>query len=130
MSKSDENRRQLFATLTEAGGRLRVRNALNPALWLCGVIGVPCLFCLGFAAKPSPIIPILLCCVVGVALFPFVFLLLTDPDRLQSEEYQLRNRTPDLIEEKGNSKAIDATVVDVISQPDFSALPEDGKEAK
>jgi hypothetical protein len=93
LEASDERRERLITTLTEAGGRLRVRNALNPILWLSGVTVPPCLIVLGWAKEPPLVIPIVLCCVVATALFGFLWLLFFDRDRLQSEEYNIRRQT-------------------------------------
>lgn len=124
MEASDERRETLFAKLTETGGRLRVRNALNPILWLCGLIAVPCFAVLAWNPTPHFIVPIILAVVVGTAILGFLFLLLFDRDRLHSEEYLIKNRTLDLIEDKGSRKAIDAATVTAISQADFLALPD------
>jgi hypothetical protein len=66
----------------------------------------------------------ILCAVVGTALISYLWLLLFDRDRLHSEEYLIRSRTLELIEEKGSRKAIDAATVQAISQTEFLALPE------
>jgi hypothetical protein len=124
MEATEEKRGRLFTSLTESGGRLRVRNALNPILWLCGVIAVPCVIALSWNKDAHQAISVILYCVVGVTLIAFLYLLFHDPDRLQSEEFLLRSRTIDLIEEKGSKKAIDAATVQAISQTDFLSLTE------
>ena len=128
MEASEERRETLFTKLTESGGRLRVKNALNPILWLCGLVAVPSFAVLTWNSKPHIIVPILLCTVVGTAVIGFLYLLFFDRDRLQSEEYLIQNRTLDLIEEKGSRKAIDAATVAAISQTDFLALPNESEE--
>jgi hypothetical protein len=45
-----------------------------------------------------------------------------DPDRLQSESFQLRKQALELIEEKGSLAIIDASSIEVISNPDLPAL--------
>jgi hypothetical protein len=127
---SEEKRERLISSLSEAGGRLRVRGALNPVLWLCGVVAVPCIICLSWSSNPPLAITIILYGVVGVALVGFLYLLFVDPDRLQSEDFILRKRTLDLIEEKGSKKAIDAATVQAISQTEFLALPEAQEDSK
>ena len=127
METSEQKRERLMATLTDAGGRLRVRGALNPILWLCGVVAVPCIFALSWSSHPSPLIGIVLCAVVGTALIGFLWLLFFDRERLQSEDFIIRSRTIDLIEQKGSNKAIDAATVNAISQDDFLALPNSEK---
>ncbi len=124
MNLLDENRERILTNLTESGGRLRVRNALNPILWLCGLVAIPCLATLGWAKTPHWLVSAVLCAVVGTAIFGFLFLLFFDRERLQSEDYLIRSRTLDLIEEKGSKSAIDAATVQAISQDEFLALPE------
>lgn len=123
MQGTEETRSELIAKLTEAGGRLRVRGALNPILWLCGVVAIPCIAALCWNKDAPPIIAWILVAVVGTALLGFLWLLFFDRDRLQSEEYLLRSRTLELMEEKGSKKAIDAATVEAISQTEFYALP-------
>ena len=120
----EERREALITRLTESGGRLRVRNALNPILWLCALITMPCFAVLIWNPDPPLAVSILLLSVVGTALLAFIFLLIFDRDRLQSEEYLIKSRTLDLIEEKGSKRAIDAATVHAISQNEFLALPE------
>jgi hypothetical protein len=111
--------------------RVAVKSALNPALWICGLISVPATFSLGFAPNPSWVHITLALGPVVVALFSFLFFMFRDPDRLQSESFQLRKQALEIIEEKGSFAVIDATTMEVISNPDLPALPlpreEDGE---
>ena len=101
----------------ESGGRLRVQSALNPALWLCGIISVPSLMVAGYSANPPPWIIWLVIGPVLVASAGFIFLLLVDRDKLQSEDYQLRKKSLELIEQKGmNGPIIDETAVIISPQ--------------
>ena len=120
----------LVSSLREAGGQLRIRNALNPILWLCGVVAVPCIAALCWSKDAPVAISVVLYSVVAVALVGFLYLLFRDPDRLQSEEYLLRSRTLDLIEEKGSKKALDAATVKLVSRMDFLAMPDGGEDRK
>lgn len=102
---------------------ISVKSALNPVLWVCGLISVPAMIALGFMPNPSWVHITLAVAPVGVALFSFLFLMFRDPDRLQSESFQLRKQALELIEEKGSLSPIDATTIEVISNPDLPALP-------
>jgi hypothetical protein len=102
---------------SEYGGQLRVKSALNPILWLCGIIGTPCILSITWQKEPSWVLISLLFMVVLTAIGSFIYFVIVDPDRLQSEEYQLRRKTLELIEESGDLNAIDARLVDVISEP-------------
>lgn len=83
---------------------IRVRNALNPLLWVIGLTTPLCLLTivlvsaevirlavLGFAALP-----------VIVALIAYILLLIRDPDRLQSEDYRLRQTALQIIRRKAS----------------------------
>jgi len=108
--------------------RVSVKNALNPVLWVCGLISVPAAVTLGFAPNSSWVHVTLALAPVAVALFSFLFFMFRDPDRLQSESFQLRKQALELIEEKGSLSVIDASSIEVISNPDFHALPAPSKE--
>jgi ABC-type bacteriocin/lantibiotic exporter with double-glycine peptidase domain len=91
-----------------------VRTALNPLLWLVGLT-TPAAFILaaligdqfirlillGFAAIP-----------VVATLVAYVIFMFRDPDRLQSEEYRIRQRALQILYKKGGSTEI----VDVAKQ--------------
>ena len=111
------------ARLSEAIGRISVKSALNPILWLCGLVDIPGLALVPFL-KPVPTwFPYLVLAPPIAAVLGFLFLLVFDRGRLQSENYQLRDRVLDLIEEKGDIRVIDADTIAVISNPDLPALP-------
>ena len=107
--------------LTEAGGQLKVKSALNPALWLCAIVSGPTIvivMVLLLANKTIPswlividLIPIT-CAAVG-----FLYLLFFNPDKLQSEDYQLRKQTLELIQEKGDKFPILGTSIVSIANP-------------
>lgn len=103
---TEDRREQITRRLGDVGGRLRVKSALNPVLWLCAVVTVPAISFASYAEGP----PWLLVCLVVIAFVPlllaglgFVVLLLRDPDKLQSEDYQIRKRTLEMIGEKGGN---------------------------
>jgi len=89
-------------------GVVRVRSALNPFLW-CFVFTVAFLFaayflrddpvtkygCLALAALP-----------LAVALGVGIFFALKDPDRLQSEEYVIRQRELRIYEQGAGAKIV------------------------
>jgi hypothetical protein len=94
----------------EAGGRLKVRSAVNPMLWLCAIITTPAL--LAFALRPNSSRWLLVFAVApeAAAIIGYLFLMVFDRDYLQSEEFQLRKMEIERIEEKGKP-AIDAASV-------------------
>lgn len=95
----------------EAGGRLKVRSALNPILWLCGIITMPGLIVCGVMRQPPNWLLALSFAPVITAILGFFFLLLFDRDKLQSEEYQIKKLQIEMIEEKGKPP-IEASEID------------------
>ena len=89
---SDKTRSQLVSATVEAGGRLRICNAMNPLLWLSGLIAVPCIVALSLGKEPSLSLSVCLFLTVVVALFSYLYLLTRDPERLHSGEFLVRGR--------------------------------------
>ncbi|WP_336341665.1 hypothetical protein [Pseudomonas atacamensis] len=85
----------------ESGERIKVKNAFNPVLWMCGIISAPTL---GYGAY-NPELPIWLivvgCAPVAVALYSYVYFMHNDADRLHSEEFQIQKRTIEMAQQKG-----------------------------
>lgn len=121
---------QILSKAVEAGGRLTVKSALNPILWLCGIITTPTLLAGALYPQLANWIVVVGCAPVGVALFGFLFLLFCDRDKLQSEDYQIRKRTIELSQQKGDLEPIEVNPKAAIENPDFSSLPHDGGEVK
>src|SRR5947209_2011205 len=102
-----------LAKLTQtATQRIFVRSALNPMLWLCGIV-TPLFIWASILLKDFPflrnsfaimaVIPVLVTCA------GFIFFAVCKPDKLQSEEYQIRHETLQLIQQKTGTLVIDAT---------------------
>ncbi len=120
-------REAMIAKVMEAGGRLTVRSALNPILWLCAIVSIPCATIYGLIQSRPVWLAVLAFLPVSAAIFGFLFLLFFDRDKLQSEEYQIRKRSLELIEQKGGKYAIDATTVEIFpghSAPGLTNDPE------
>src|SRR3972149_3892937 len=94
----------IAAKVIDSGGKLSVKSALNPILWLCAIITIPSLIAVPFLDKTPTWLIILIISPVLTAIIGFLFLLLFDRDKLQSEEYQLKKRSLESIQEKGDSK--------------------------
>ncbi len=108
--------------------RLQVRSALNPLLWLCAICTPIALGLAAFANGPMQWtllaiggLPIL--CACGA----YVYWMLKSPDRLHSEDYQLRRQALQMIYEKGARTAVLASSVIAITNPNVPRLPEDSK---
>lgn len=56
-----------------------------------------------------------------------LFLLIFDRDKLQSEDYQIRKKTLDIIQEKGDKFPVLAASIQAIANPDLPKLSTDKK---
>ena len=109
--------------------RVNVKNVMNPLLWICGLVSAPSAVAVAVSANPSWVPMTLATVPVGVALMAYIYFMFTQPDRLQSEGFQLRKQALELIEEKGCLAVVEATTIEVISNPDLPALAGPGKES-
>ena len=114
-----------------AAEKLHVRSALNPALWLCGIATPTCLaFAYVFRDVPEVrawllaggLLPIGIACVgfLGFAIFR--------PEKLQSEDYQIRHESLQLIQQKSGRLALAPTSIEAIANPQTRLLEEKGGE--
>jgi len=116
----NEQLARLAHLTASAAQRLHVRSALNPGLWLCG-IATPMCFLAAYNFRDDSAIrnwlliggflPVAVVCVVfiGFAIFK--------PDKLQSEDYQLRHESLTLILQKGGKVPIDPASIQAIANP-------------
>lgn len=114
----------IAAKAIESGEKLSVKSALNPILWLCALVTIPALVISAFI-DPIPVwLIILIMLPVSVAILGFIFLLLFDRDKLQSEDFQLKKRSMEIIQEKGDRKPV------ILNTEDVEAIeePKDGEE--
>ncbi len=123
-------REQIFSKAVESGGRLMVKSALNPILWLCGIITIPTLIAGGLHPQLPTWIIAIGCSPVVVALFGFLFLLFFDRDKLQSEEYQIQKRTIELAQQKGDPYPLEINQDAIISNPDLKLIADDAEGGK
>jgi hypothetical protein len=117
---------KLGSVFAEVGQRLQVRSALNPVLWLCA-IATPTCFAAAYVFRNVPeirgwliaggLVPVAVACVgfIGFAIYR--------PEKLQSEEYQLRHQSLTLIEQKGGLIAVDPASIEAIANPVRPSLP-------
>ena len=101
-------------------GTLRVRSALNPFLWACPVVGVTC-FGAAWALRANQTVELILeiagVSPIGLLAIVGIYLAIYRPDKLQSEEYQLRRQTLELIHEKGGKIRVDPASLQSIVIP-------------
>lgn len=108
----------------DAVKRLIVRSALNPLLWLTALVVVVFLplaipysqsdvlrpYCAWLIITPI--------CVVGVTLFVGVMFAAFSPDKLQSEDFQIRQKAMVMLQRAGAMpKEIDLTSIAAIANP-------------
>ncbi len=74
-------REAIIAKVMEAGGRLTVRSALNPILWLCAIVSIPCATIYGLIQSRPVWLAVLAFLPVSAAIFGFLFLLFFDRDK-------------------------------------------------
>lgn len=84
---------QIAGCSVETTQRVKVNSAINPMLWVTGVI-VPPLLTVSYLTSDA----ILRYCCIGLVFFiimsvfgVFMFFAVCHPDKLQSEDFQLRN---------------------------------------
>ena len=84
--------------------KLRVRSALNPALWFCGIISAPALtISLVKYDNGTPVwLKVIIFGPVCLVTIGFLFLLLFDRDKLQSESFQIQKMS--IVEERGGRR--------------------------
>jgi hypothetical protein len=110
----------LVATAQSAAAKLRVRSALNPMLWLCAIVSLPC-FGLAYLTQANSIIAAAFVVIGALPILAtirgFLYFMTAAPDKLQSEEYQIRHETLDLIREKGSSLEVIPSSLEAITNP-------------
>jgi hypothetical protein len=94
-------------------------------LWMCAIISIPC-FVLSYFANASGLeqLGIALLYIGGApvlaTIFGFFYFVVFCPEKLQSEEYQLRHETLELIKQKGSSIEVSPSSLEGISNPVIS----------
>ena len=93
-----------FRSMTrQQAGRWRIRNAFNPINWLTASTSAVLASALGAGAPAWAIAIVLITWIacVAVALIAYLRLLFKDPDRLQSEEFQIQRNYLQLTQGRG-----------------------------
>lgn len=113
--------------LRSAAGRLTVRSALNPMLWLCAIVPAPCfLSAAGFGNDLLLrwLLVIVGCLPIVSACVGFLYFAFRKPEKLQSEDYQLRERALSLLMvSKGRRVQLDLASLHAITNPRALELP-------
>lgn len=138
-------RTDVFMEAVKAGGKLTVKSALNPALWICGIVSIPSLIALVIITLNwlittgnnkgelhNPILWLQICLYfafiapVLCCLAAFFILLAYDRDKLQSEGYQLSKRQLEMSQQTGDTLPRQEPSQNIIEDPeDITENPED-----
>ena len=117
---------QLAQTAVE---RLHVKSALNPALWLCG-ISTPICFIFAYAFRDAPDVRNWLLiggfCPIAVACFGFIGFAIFRPEKLQSEEYQIRHESLQIIQQRSGRIEIEPASIEAIANPEAKSRSHKG----
>jgi hypothetical protein len=105
---------KVFGSLRDVGSTLRVRNVMHPILTLCAIVLIPSVASLAYNPNPHWLVIALCVATASTALVSYIGLLLTDPNRLQSEEFLIQSRTLDIVEQKGSRKSMDIAATKLI----------------
>lgn len=96
-------------------GMARIKTALNPLLWLCGlftpIAGVLVYLLRDYAVFPY-VFMVALCLPMLAILVAFFIFAFRDPDRLQSEEYQIRHQALRILHYHGQSSDVADVALD------------------
>ena len=106
-----------FLRAVEQGGQLRVRSALNPLLWLCAVISTPLLAACVLSGNQPIFVWVLGFSPVALAMGAYIFFLIFDRDRLQSEEYQIKKQSLEMIGQSNHPDMVFTDDVELIEDP-------------
>jgi len=117
---------RIVSSSQSAASKLLVKSALNPMLWLCGIISTFCYGMAYFARGIEPLATVLV--YVGSApivatIIGFFYFMIFAPEKLQSEEYQIRHETLEFIRQKGSSIEISPSSLEAITNPGNPITP-------
>jgi hypothetical protein len=121
---------KLLTNAQSAASSLRVKSALNPMLWLCAIVSLPCFVLAYFFRGIEPLDRYLLYIGAGpiaATLIGFFYFMVRDPTKLQSEEYQIRHEALEVIKQKGSSVEIIPSSLEAIANP-VRAITRQGRE--
>lgn len=104
---------------------VKIKNGLNPSIKACIGITIPAMaivsilnfFNINIIPSFLIVLYIVLLSPILIYVFTSVIFILFDRDKLQSEEWQYRNRTLDIIEQKGGDVQIEPASLNIISRP-------------
>jgi len=116
--------------LREGLASVKHRTVVQPLLWLCGTFSLGC-FIIAAMVKDiwlqralfgAGVVPILL------FVFSYIYFMFKDPDRLHSEDFQLKRRSLSIVERKGGT--VPLLPLDLTTDPyaPQKLLPQQGEQ--
>ena len=125
--------RVLAVLIREGLASLKHRTAVQPLLWACAVVTVPCFW---IATKTDGWLRVLIASVGSIPVIllaiAYIFFMLKAPERLHSEEFQLKSRSLATVESKGGIVSIKPLDLAPTSDPEPSPKdkppPKEGKD--
>lgn len=120
----------LKSIIKEGLASARRKNALEPVTWLCVIVSLPCIYWAIRTTSNWLQIVLLSIAAVPVALFvtAYFYFMICDPDRLHSEEFQLKSRSLIAVDSKGGKLVINPIDLTVNPAPGRKELPESTDE--
>lgn len=113
---------QWLKSIEAFAGKITVRSAVNPLLWLCAVVSLPCLYL--YAQTGKIFFAVLASFPIAAVLFAYFYFLCTNPDYLRSEDYQLRRHSLEMLGDKDNRLGANASTIVAVTNP---ALPSENQ---
>lgn len=102
-------------------------------LWLSAIAAPICLGA-AYVFRGDPLIERALVIVglapIGVTCIGFIYFALTKPEKLQSEDYQLRHEALQTIQQKAGQLIVDTTSLHAITNPQVPLLPSKAEAAE
>lgn len=117
---------EVLKQVISRAGVVKVRNAMNPTLWACAIVPLICWVAATVLKDTVAFLPLVVVGMVPVVTWflQTVYFSLSDPSRLQSEEYQLRHQALNMIERKGSNALTDPDNILDLTEPEFERLQE------
>ena len=114
---------RLTSLAEHALGSIKVSNSLNSCLWLSAFTIPSGLITAALTPNPVQAIALAIAC-SPIILFGigFIYFMIKSPDKLRSEEYELRKIALGLIEEKGGVISVSETSVEALSNTDYKPM--------
>ncbi|HAZ4814336.1 TPA: hypothetical protein J5T73_002552 [Enterobacter cloacae] len=115
-----------FGRLSQSAVKnLHIKSALNPILWLCAIV-IPMLAWISMYFSKTPFyfisyaMTFLISLLIIVACGVFIYFAIKKPEKLQSEDYQLRHESIQWMQQKGGDLSFTPASVEQIINPAIS----------